>query len=350
MAMRPIGDGSPCFITFEAGPTHDGLQTALRLATLASEAGADAVKFQIVDADRLVSDRDQLFSYDILVDRKSSEAQAVSEPLYQILRRRMMAESEWRELKDHCDALSLAFFATVTFEDELDFVARLKCDTVKVASADVNHLPFIRKVARTGMTVQIDTGNSTLGEVETAVDAIREEGDGGIIVHHCPPGYPAVSSAVNLRVIPTLKRLFDVPIAYSDHSPGWDMMIAAVALGANLVEKTVTLDRTTRSPEHMFSLEPDDAKRFVQSMRTLEQALGGPRRIMTPEERKHRNAVRRSTFLADDAPAGTPIADLKVEFRRPGWGMGPDEFERMAGAKLRHACSKGHMLSYADLE
>jgi sialic acid synthase SpsE len=100
----------------------------------------------------------------------------------------------------------------------------------------------------------------------------------------------------------------------------------------------------------MFSLEPEDAKQFVKSIRTVEEALGGARRVMTAEERKRRIAYRRSTFLAYDAPAGTPVADLKVDFRRPGWGMGPDEFERMSGAKLRRACPKGHMLSHADLE
>jgi sialic acid synthase SpsE len=350
MTMRPVGDGSPCFITFEAGPTHNGLNSAKRLASLAAEAGANAIKFQIVDADRLVADHAQTFSYDVLVDRGTRAAETVSEPLYDILKRRMMTAAEWRELKRHCDGLGLAFFATVAFNDELALVSELKCDTIKIASADINHLPFLREAARTALNVQIDTGNATIGEVEAAVDVIRAEGSGGIIIHHCPPGYPAIPSAVNLRVIPMLKRLFAVPIAYSDHSPGWDMTVAAVALGANLVEKTVTFDRTTRSPEHIFSLEPDDAKQFVKSIRTVEQALGGARRIMTPEERKRRNAVRRSTFLAENATAGTPLSQLKVEFRRPGWGIGPDEFERMADAKLRRPCEKGHMLRHADIE
>ncbi|MEX2129063.1 MAG: N-acetylneuraminate synthase family protein [Xanthobacteraceae bacterium] len=350
MTMRPIGDGNPCFITFEAGPTHGGIETAKRLADLAVEAGADAIKFQIVDADRLVADRAQPFSYDVLVDRATGVAKTVSESLHAILKRRMLTESQWRELKHHCDKLSLAFFATVTFDDELNLITELKCDTVKIASGDVNHLPFIRRAARTGLNVQIDTGNATTGEVETAVDVIRAEGKGGVIIHHCPPGYPAIPSAVNLRVIPTLKRLFGVPIAYSDHSPGWDMTVAAVALGANLVEKTITFDRTTPSPEHIFSLEPEDAKIFVRSIRTVEQALGSERRIMTPEERRRRNAVRRSSFLAQDAPAGTPLSELKIEFRRPGFGVGPDEFERLSAAKLRHDRPKGHMLTHGDIE
>jgi N,N'-diacetyllegionaminate synthase len=347
--MRPIGDNEKVFITFEAGPTHDGLDAAKRLATVASEAGGDAIKFQILDADKLVSDRKQLFTYDILVDRKTGKTETVSEPLYDILRRRMLTFDEWRELKAHCDKLGLAFFATVAFEDELKLVEELRCDTIKIASADINHHPFLRLAARTGLNVQIDTGNATMGDMEAAVDVIRSENNNDIIIHHCPPGYPAIPSAINLRVIPTLKNMFRVPIAYSDHSPGWDKTIAAIALGARLVEKTITFDRTTKSVEHMFSLEPDEAAEFVKAVREVDLALGGPRRIMTEEERKRRVAYRRSTFLAADASAGTNVKDLKVDFRRPGWGMGPDEFERCADMKLRQALPKGHMLTLGDV-
>jgi N,N'-diacetyllegionaminate synthase len=348
--MRAIGDGKPVFITFEAGPTHDGLQTAKRLADLAAESKADAIKFQIVDAERLVADKKQSFSYDILLDRKTGAAKTVSEPLYDILKRRMMSTAEWKELKQHCNKLGLAFFATVTFEDELALVTEMKCDTIKIASADINHFPFLRLAARTGLNVQIDTGNATMGDVEAAVDVIRSEENSDIIIHHCPPGYPAVPSAINLRVIPTLKQLFRLPVAYSDHSPGWDMTVAAIALGANLVEKTITFDRTAKSPEHMFSLEPEDAKKFVIAIREMEAALGSSRRVMSAEERKRRVTYRRSTFLLEDTPAGTHLSNTKVMFRRPGWGMGPDQFELLADSKLRTSLPAGHMLKSSDVE
>ncbi len=348
--MRPIGDGQPCFITFEAGPTHDGLASAKTLATLAAEAKADAIKFQIVDPDRLVADRKQPFSYDVLVDRATGACETVSEPLYDILKRRAMSAGEWRELKRHCDELGLAFFATVTFDDELALVADMGCSTVKIASGDVNHFPFIRNAARTGMHLQLDTGNSTVEEVARAVEVIRSEGNDNIIIHHCPSGYPAPPTAVNLRIIRTLKETFDCPVAFSDHSPGWDMMIAAISLGANLIEKTITFDRTTLSPEHVFSLEPADAKAFVAAMRRLELAMGSPLRVLTPEEEVKRNAVRRSTFLVEAAPAGAPLGSLKVEFRRPGYGLGPDEFERRSAAKLGRDLPAGHMLTVADVQ
>jgi sialic acid synthase SpsE len=347
--MRPIGDGQPCFITFEAGATHDGLVTAKKLATLAAEAKADAVKFQIVDPDRLIADRRQPFNYDVLVDRATGRRETVSEPLYDILRRRSMSMAEWRELKRHCDGLGLSFFATVTFEDELALVADMGCSTIKIASGDINHLPFIRKAARTGLHLQLDTGNATLGEIEQAVDVIRAEGNDNIIIHHCPSGYPAPPTAVNLRIIGTIKQMFELPVAYSDHSPGWNMTIAAIALGANLVEKTITFNRMIRSPEHVFSLEPTDASAFVRSIREIETAMGTSRRILSPEERIKRNAVRRSTFLTQAAAAGTALGSLKVEFRRPGHGLGPDEFERLAQAKLARDLPAGQMLTVADV-
>jgi sialic acid synthase SpsE len=347
--MRQVGDGQPCFITFEAGPTHNGLDIAKRLVTVAADAGADAIKFQIVDPDRLVSNRQQLFSYDILVDRTDERFETVSEPLYDILARRAMRDDEWHALKAHCDEQGIAFFATVAFDDELALATRLGCSTVKIASGDINHLPFIRKAARTGMYVQIDTGNATLGEIEDAVDAIHAEGSDRVIVHHCPSGYPAPPSAVNLRIIRTLKQMFSCPAAYSDHSPGWDMTIAAVTMGANLIEKTITFDRTIRGPEHAFSLEPDDAKAFVTAIRNLEAAMGSPRRLLSEEERRNRQGIRRSAFLRQAAAAGARLDSLDVEFRRPGYGLGPDQFERLAEAKLRYNLPTGHMLTPSDV-
>jgi len=136
---RALGDGHPCFITFEAGPTHDGVATAKQLIKAAADAGADAVKFQILDPDRLVADRKQLFSYEILVDRKTGARKEKSEPLYDILKRRSLAPEEWKELKAYSDSLGLAFFATAGFEAEVDLIAELGCDSIKIASADVNH-------------------------------------------------------------------------------------------------------------------------------------------------------------------------------------------------------------------
>ncbi len=346
---RRIGDGEPCFITYEAGPTHSGVASARRLIDHAADAGADAIKFQILDPDRLVADRSAMFSFDILVDRETGETRTVEEPLYDLLKRRSLSHAEWREVRAHCAKRDLAFFATVGFEEELDLLVKLNCDSVKIASADINHLPLLRKAAATGMCIQIDTGNSTIGEVEAAVDLITEAGNRNIIIHHCPSGYPARVEGINLNVIRTLKGMFDFPIAFSDHSPGWEFDIAAVALGANLIEKTITEDRATPSVEHIMSLEPADMARFVRIIRDIEGALGNPRRLMAPAERARRDAVRRSIHVRRTLPAGHVLAESDLEYRRPGYGIAPDQVDRVAGMALTRAADPEIPLDWSAL-
>jgi len=349
IGSRAVGSGEPCFVTFEAGPTHSGLQSAMNLIDCAATAKADAIKFQIVDPDRLVADRAQLFTYEVLVDRETGTLETVKEPLYNILRRRALTPAEWRALKAHADSLGLAFFATVTFEDELDLVSSFDCHSVKIASADVSYHAFIRKAARTGMCLQLDTGNASIGEIEAAVDICQEEGNENIIIHHCPSGYPARLDGINLRVIKTLKQMFPFAVGFSDHSPGWEMDVAAVAFGADLVEKTITEDRATRSVEHVMSLEPPEMSRFVTLMHGLHVAFGSPRRFLSTKDKQARDAVRRSAFVTVDSAAGTPLSGLSVEFRRPGFGIGPEMFDRLSDMKLKADLKAGHRLAVSDL-
>ncbi len=345
---RLIGEGEPCFITYEAGPTHSGLASAKELVRHAAAAGADAVKFQIIDPDRLVADRKLPFTYDVLVDAATGKAETVTEPLYDILCRRTLKENEWRDLKAYSDSLGLAFFCTVLFDDEIEFLIQIGCQSIKIASADLNHLPLLRKAGRTGLNIQLDTGNGSLGEMETAVDVIRREGNENIIIHHCPSGYPARLPSINLKVITTLRQMFPFPIAYSDHTPGWDMDIAAVTLGASLVEKTITPDRTTRSVEHIMSLEPSQMTEFIKVIRDLETALGSPRRIMQPEEIKKRQANRRSMYLKAPAKAGTQLSDAAIDFRRPGYGIGPEMLETLGAQRFKKDLPAGHLLDLSD--
>ena len=195
IGARDVGDDHPTFIVFEAGPTHDGLDTAKALATHAAKAGAHAIKFQIVDPDRLVANRKQMFSYEVLVDRQTGATETVEEPLYDILVRRALSKAQWREVKNHCDGLGLAFFATIAFEDEIDLLLDLGCHSIKIASGDVNHHPLIRLAARTGTCIQLDTGNASLGEIEQAVDVIRSEGNENIISTSARPDIPRTSTA-----------------------------------------------------------------------------------------------------------------------------------------------------------
>jgi len=348
IGTREVGDGHPCFVTFEAGATHDGVEMAIKLVEVAARAGADAVKFQIFDADRLVSDRAQTFSYDMLLNRATGETQTVEESLYEILIRRCLTRDEWRRVKRASDDLKLAFFATVGFEDDIEFVAELGCESIKISSADVNCFPIIEAAARTGTVIQLDTGNAQIGEIEAAIDAMSRAGNEKVIIHQCPSGYPARLPSIHLRMIPTLKQVFGLPVAFSDHTPGWEMDVAAVALGANLVEKTITLDRTIRSPEHIFSLEPQDATAFIQTIRDVELALGAPRRRLSPSEIEKRKAIRRSAFLKVAKRAGEPIGTADIEYRRPGTGLWPSDFTLFDGRAASHDLAAGSMLQVGD--
>lgn len=350
---RVIGDGQPAYIVLEAGPTHTGIESAKHLALIAKEAGADAVKFQLLYADRLMADKTVLFSYKCLEKDKDGTQRFVDveEPLYEILKRRELKPAEWKELKRYCDEIGITTFSTATYKDEVDFlVDELQVESIKVNSSDVNELEFIRYCAGKGVNIQLDTGNADLWEIERAVIACEESGCDNIIIHHCPSGYPARLESINLRMIPTLIRLFpSLAIAFSDHSPGWEMDIAAVALGAAMIEKTITLDRTTRSCEHSFSLESEDAKRFVKSIRELEVALGSPRRVIPSHIRDKRKIGRRSPYALRDMSIGELIGDRDFEFKRPGFGITCEEFNFFMGKKLMKNIKKGEALTYEHI-
>ena len=347
---RTVGDGCPIFVTFEVGPTHDGVITAKQLVDHAADAGADAVKFQILDPDRLIADKKQLFTYQVLVDSETGKQETVSEPLYDIMCRRALSESEWLEVKKHADSRGIAFFATIGFPEEVDMMERFSCDSIKIASADITHFPLIRATARTGMCVQIDTGNSTLGEVEAAVEVIRKEGNENIIIHHCPTDYPAKLTGINLNIVRTLKEMFEFPIAFSDHSPGADMDIAAVALGANLVEKTITLDRTTRSVEHIMSLEPPEMASFVQLMRDLPVAFGNRRRLMGDAELEKSMSMRRSIFTKRSIAVGEMVTEDMLDYRRPGYGIPPSELAKVLGKVCTRPIGEGEMVRIVNID
>jgi sialic acid synthase SpsE len=179
---------------------------------------------------------------------------------------------------------------------------------------------------------------------------IRAEGNENIIIHQCPSGYPARIESINLKIIKTLKAMFPFPIAYSDHTPGWEMDVAAVALGANLVEKTISFDRTTRSIEHIFSLEPNEMSDFVRVIRDLETAMGRARRVLAPAEKERRASVRRSIHLRAELPAGHELDWPDLDYRRPGDGIPPTAADTVVGQRLTVAKAAGDRLAWSDLE
>ena len=347
---RHVGAGLPVYIVFEAGPTHDGLDTALKLVDIAADSGADAVKFQMVDAERLVPDPGVQFSYDVLLDKAAERRESVTESLQAILKRRELSKKEWRQVVARCRSRNIEFFSTATAKEELEFLADLKADSVKIASGDIDYYHFMRQAAAYPWTVQIDTGNATLGEVERAVDVLEGAGCRNIIINHCPSGYPARMDGINLRVLTTLQHMFPYPVAFSDHTPGATMDIAAVALGATMIEKTITLDRTIRSPEHIMSLEPEEARAFVGTIRDVEQALGNSRRIFTEQERKMPPVARRSVVAARDLSPSTVLVQEDLDYARPGDGIPAGMDYLVIGKTLRHSLKRGERYRMSDME
>ena len=347
---REISKENGVYIVFEAGATHFGLESAKKLTNVAKEAGADAIKFQLINADRLMADKTIMFEYNYLeIDEHGHEKFIpMKESLYEILKRRELQVEEWRELKQYCDEIGITMFCTACYEDEVDFlVDELGINSIKICSADINQLDFIKYCASKNINIQLDTGNADLWEIERAVIETESAGCNNIVIHLCPSGYPSRLKSINLRMITTLKAMFpNYSIAFSDHFPGWDMDIAAVALGADMIEKTITLDRTIKSCEHSFSLEPEQAKQLVKVIRDLEIALGSFRRVIPLNIREKRKIARRSPYALKDLNVGDIINKKDFEFKRPGFGLTNEEFRLILGKKLVKDLKKGDRLTY----
>lgn len=341
-------DYSKVHIVLEAGPTHTGLKSAKDLVDIAVEAGADSIKFQQMDAERIMADKNILFEYTYL--KKTSNGLKYvpfKEPLYDILKRRKLTYNEWGELKRYCDKKDIHMFTTACYKDEVDFfVDKLKMDSIKVNSSDISQLDLIRHIARKGVNIQLDTGSSELWEIERAICCIEDEGNKNIIIHHCPSGYPAHLESIHLKMIHTLKTMFpNYLVAFSDHSAGWEMDIAAVSLGAGMIEKTITKDRFIKSCEHSFSIEKEEIKIFVKAIRNLEIALGEKRRTIAPEVREKRVVTRRSPYAIRRIEKGEIIKAKDFEFKRPGKGVSEDEFKILLGRKTLKVILKNEFLT-----
>lgn len=340
----------PVAIVFEAGPTHNGLESAYKLIDVAVKAGADAIKFQTLDAKRLVPDPNTMFTYRTLVDKKTGESEEVTESLQEILLRRELAPADWRKVSAYCKEQNIKFFSTASNKTDLELLSEIGVDCVKIASGDINYHYFLRQAAQYPWVVQIDTGSSTIAEVEQAVDVLERAGCTKIIINHCPSGYPAHIDSINLNMLTTLKQMFPYPIAFSDHNPGATMDIAAVALGVSMIEKTITLDRSIRSPEHIMSLESDEAKGFVDTIRELEIALGKSRRGMTEKQERDRVVVRRSVMAGVEIKQGTTITQELLDYARPGDGIPAHMDSIVLGRKALRDIQKGAKLNWNDFE
>ena len=326
------------FVIAEAGVNHNGdLALAERLVDAAKAAGADAVKFQTFRADSLASDSAALAPYQAAAGARGGQ-QAM-------LAKLELDEAAHRRLQQRARGTSLEFLSTPFDEESADMLERLEITRFKIPSGEITNKGLIEHVARKGRPVILSTGMSTLDEVRRAVDWIRAMSSAPLTVMHCVTAYPAPADQVNLRAMGTLREALGLPIGYSDHTPGTEVAVAAAALGAAVIEKHLTLDRTMAGPDHAASLEPEEFAQMVRHIRTVSSALGDGVKRPAPCEETNRAAARRSLVAARALSAGRALARDDLAAKRPGGGVSPADIERVLGKTLRRALRRDETLT-----
>jgi N,N'-diacetyllegionaminate synthase len=316
-------------IIAEAGVNHNGdLALARKLIEAAAAAGADRVKFQTFSADRLVTTEARKADYQI-------QAADAGESQHAMLRRLELTPDMHDELIAHCRSKGIEFFSTGFDVDSVDLLVRLGLGSFKIPSGEITNLPYLRHVGGYGKPVLLSTGMASLGEIEAALMAIEQAGTprSQITVLHCTTEYPAPMAEVNLRAMLTIRDAFGVAVGYSDHTRGIEVAIAAVALGASVIEKHFTLDRNLPGPDHKASLEPDELKAMVAAIRNVEQALGVGTKFATPSELKNRPIGRKSIVAARAIEAGEILSVDNLTAKRPGTGISPMRWDELVGRK-----------------
>ena len=326
---RIVGEGAPCFLIAEAGVNHNGdPDLARRLIDAARTAGADAVKFQSFSADALVAGSAPKARY---------QEAAMGENITQqgMLRDLELPPGALGDLAGYARGKGILFLSSPFDKENADRLTTLGVPAFKMASGEITNLPFLRYVARKGRPVILSTGMATLGEIEEAVQVIRDAGVGEILLLHCVTSYPAPLEAMNLRVIRTLRQAFQLPVGLSDHTLGHIASAVAVALGACAIEKHLTLSRSLPGPDHQASAEPPEMAELVKVVRSVELALGTGVRKPSAEEVEIRRVVRRSLVAAVDIPRGAVLTEAMVAARRPGTGVPPRFMDRFIGRRAR---------------
>jgi len=323
----------PVLVIAEAGVNHNGdLCLARRLVDAAARAGADMVKFQTFKTEQLVTRTARLAEY-----QKRNVRNARSQ--YAMLKRLELDADAHRQLMRRCAQRHITFLSTAFDSDSVDLLARLRLPYWKIPSGEITNVPLLRRIGAFQSRVILSTGMATLEEIERALNALVGAGTklADVTVLHCTTAYPAPYSDVNLRAMLTLRDVFDVAIGYSDHTDGMEIAIAAVALGASVIEKHFTLDRTLPGPDHKTSLDPGQLRAMVAAIRHVERALGDGRKRPAPSERSNRRLARKSIVAARPIRAGEAFTARNLTVKRPGTGLSAAEWDRVIGRKARRA-------------
>ncbi len=334
---RYIGDGEPCLIIAEVGVNHNGnFELAKRLIDVSKDAGADVVKFQTFKAEGVVT-----ASADMAAYQKSNTGKKDSQ--LGMLQNLEMDYSFFPLLEEYCKEKDILFMSTPHSSDAIEFLDPL-VPAHKVSSSDLTNIPAIEEMASTGKPILLSTGMGTLDEIVEAVDAIQNQGNEKIVLLQCVSNYPSNIEDQNMLTIKTLRERFGLLTGYSDHTIGETAALIAVSLGACVIAKHITLDRNLPGPDHIASIEPDDFKRLVALVRTVESALGDGVKKPTPEEIQIASVARKSLVAKVDIPEGCIISKDMIDIKRPQTGMRPKELRNVIGKRARTNISKDHVI------
>ena len=314
-----------CIIA-EAGVNHNGdINLAKRLVDAAKAAGADIVKFQTFNVDAITSKFAQMAEY-----QKENIGKVKSQK--QMLSELALSNDEFVELAGYCKEVGIKFLSTPFDLPSIEFLDDLGCDVWKVPSGEITNYPYLREIARTKKDVILSTGMSTLEEVAAAKKVLEDFGAGNITLLHCTTQYPTPMEAVNLNAMKTLAMEFQIPIGYSDHTKGIDIAIAAVAMGAIVIEKHFTLDKNLPGPDHKASLEPAELKRLVDSIRNIEMAFGDGNKAPAKAEIDNIKVARKSIVASCSIKKGEMFSENNLTTKRPGSGVNPMLWDMVIGS------------------
>lgn len=325
---KAVGVGNPCFVIAEAGVNHNGsFRLAKKMVDAAEDAGADAVKFQVFTTERVVTK-----TADKALYQKRTKGEGGQ---YEMLKKLELTEDEFTKLAAYAQRKNIIFLASAFDERSVDLLEGLKVPAFKIPSGEITNFPLLRHIARKVKPIILSTGMSTLGGIAEALEVIRGEGADEVVLLHCVSDYPAKVEEMNLRAMNTLRRSFEFPVGLSDHTLGVTIPIAAVALGAAVIEKHFTLDKKLPGPDHKASLEPNELKEMINCIRNVEKALGNGIKRPTKNEEKIKKVVRKSIVARTKIPKGTVITKEMLDFKRPGIGIEPKYLERVVGKRVK---------------
>lgn len=338
-----IGENQPCFIIAEAGVNHNGkLKLAKKMIDEAKKFGADAIKFQTYITEELVTDTAPKANYQKKTTKASSQ--------FDMLKSLELSQDDFKNLKTYCKAKKIIFLSSCFDIPSAEFLNKIKVPAFKIGSGEITNVPLLEKVACFSKPIILSTGMTNMLEVKKAVKVIHAAGNYELILLHCTTEYPSRVEDVNLRAIATMRKEFNLPIGFSDHTPGILISQAARVMGACVIEKHFTLDKKMSGPDHKASLDISEFKDLVQSIRIIEKAFGDGKKIPQKSELDIRNVARKSIVARVEIKKGEKINSEMLAVKRPGTGIAPEYIDKIIGKRAKKDIGVNKLLTWKDLK